>query len=676
MDKSKFSTPLSLRKIHLDDSFWKGEMELVRTEMIPYQWRTLNDQEPGADPSFCIHNFRAAAEITREKKEQGDAYQEPKYTYRGFETLPEDPAHPDPDKFYGFVFQDSDLYKWIEAAAYSLTQHPDPALEQTVDGVIDLIASAQQENGYLDTYYIINGMDKIFTNLRDHHELYCFGHLTEAAVAYHQATGKDTLLNVACRFADFIISRFGTEPGKIAGYPGHEIAEMALVRLYEETQEKKYLQLSEYFVNQRGTQPYYFDQENHPEVDQRTKIRYAYNQAHLPVREQKEAVGHAVRAMYLYSGMTDVARLSGDDSLFDACRTLWESTVREKMYVTGGVGGTAMGEAFSFPFDLPNDLAYAETCAAIGLVFFARRMLQADPDSRYADVMELALHNGVISGMALDGKSFFYVNPLQVLPEACRRDERKKHVEPVRRKWFGCACCPPNLARLVSSIGAYAYTERENTLWIHLYTGGTVEKTVGDRTVPVKISSGFPWDGRVDVTVDSSEPVSMTVAFRLPGWCGDDFALTGAQGMECREEKGYLYVTGEWSDQTRIHLDFPMKVRVLQADTRVREDAGKLCVTRGPVVYCLEQKDNGENLDLIRLKGTALFTEERSSEFGSEMVMLRAQGVRELPDESESTLYHGYRKPKTEPVSLRFIPYYAWANRGENEMTVWVRSAD
>ena len=275
MDKSKFSTPLSLRKIHLDDSFWKGEMELVRTEMIPYQWRTLNDQEPGADPSFCIHNFRAAAEITREKKEQGDAYQEPKYTYRGFETLPEDPAHPDPDKFYGFVFQDSDLYKWIEAAAYSLTQHPDPALEQTVDGVIDLIASAQQENGYLDTYYIINGMDKIFTNLRDHHELYCFGHLTEAAVAYHQATGKDTLLNVACRFADFIISRFGTEPGKIAGYPGHEIAEMALVRLYEETQEKKYLQLSEYFVNQRGTQPYYFDQENHPEVDQRTKIRYA-----------------------------------------------------------------------------------------------------------------------------------------------------------------------------------------------------------------------------------------------------------------------------------------------------------------------------------------------------------------------------------------------------------------
>lgn len=674
MDSTKFNTPLPLTQIHLEDSFWTREMELVRTEMIPYQWQTLNDRVEGADPSFCVHNFRAAAKLTREKKEQGSSFIEPKYTFRGFETLPEDPEHPDPDKFYGFVFQDSDLYKWIEAVAYSLNQHPDPELEKTADGVIDLIVSAQQENGYLDTYYIINGMDKIFTNLRDHHELYCFGHLTEAAVAYHQATEKDKLLKAACRFADFIISRFGTEPGKIHGYPGHEIAEMALVRLYGETGEKKYLELSEYFLNQRGVRPYYFDSENHPEVDKKTKIRYSYNQAHEPVREQSEAVGHAVRAMYLYSGMTDVARLTEDDSLYEACRKLWESTTREKMYVTGGVGGTAVGEAFSFPFDLPNDLAYSETCAAIGLVFFARRMLQIDPDSRYADVMELALHNGVISGMALDGKSFFYVNPLQVLPEACHKDERKRHVVPVRRKWFGCACCPPNLARLVSSIGEYAFTERDDTMWIHLYTGGTVEKKVGNRTVPVRISSGFPWDGEADVTVDTEEPVRMTLAFRIPGWCGEGFEMTGAQCKECREEKGYLYVTGEWSSKDRIHLHFPMKVRVLQADTRVREDEGRVCVTRGPIVYCLEQKDNGENLDLIRLKGTAEFTEERSSEFGSGMVMLHAAAERELPEETDTTLYHEYRKPKTEPVSLRFIPYFTWANRGENEMTVWVRA--
>lgn len=289
MDSTKFSKPISLKRIQLDDGFWKPEMELVRKEVIPYQWETLNDRVPEAAPSYCMHNFKVAARMNKEKREQGSKYQEPTYTFRGFEALPDDPRHPDDDKFYGFVFQDSDFSKWIEAVAYSLTQHPDPELEKIADGAIDIVCAAQLENGYLDTYYIINGMDKMFTNLKDHHELYCFGHLTEGAVAYYQATGKDKLLKAAMRFADFIASYFGTEEGKCKGYPGHEIAEMALVRLYEVTGDEKYKKLAEYFVNQRGTQPYYFDSEGKvTEKEKKTKIRYQYYQAHLPVRDQKD----------------------------------------------------------------------------------------------------------------------------------------------------------------------------------------------------------------------------------------------------------------------------------------------------------------------------------------------------------------------------------------------------
>ena len=475
MNKNDYTTPVSLRKVRITDSFWKNEMELVREEIIPYQWDALNDQVEGAEPSFCMRNFQVAGKQNEERKEQGEDFQEPQYTFRGFQALPEDMDHLE-DKFYGFVFQDSDFYKWVEAVAYSLTQHPDPELEKRADDAIDIVCAAQQDDGYLDTYYIINGKDKIFSNLRDHHELYCFGHLTEGAVAYYQATGKDKLLNAAKRFADYIDNYFGPEEGKCKGYPGHEIAEMALVRLYEATGEKKYLDLSYFFVNERGRRPYYFDGEDHPEKIEKgheEDLRYFYHQAHVPVRQQDEVTGHAVRGVYLYSGMADLARLYQDRELFDACEKLWDNMVSQKMYITGGIGATHLGEAFSYRYDLPNDTAYAETCAAIGLVFWARRMLQIRPDSKYADAMERALYNGVLSGMALDGRSFFYVNPLEAAPEACRFDERKFHVKPVRQKWFGCACCPPNLARLLSSIGSYAYTEKEDTLYIHLYMGSS-----------------------------------------------------------------------------------------------------------------------------------------------------------------------------------------------------------
>lgn len=695
---NKFSTPISLRNFVVADGFWKEEMELVRENVIPYQWNILNDCVEGAAPSFCMRNFKVAGKMKREKESLGDAYQEPVYTFRGFEALPEDMEHLE-DRFYGFVFQDSDFSKWIEAVAYSLMNHPDEMLEKTADEAIDLVCAAQHESGYLDTYYIINGMDKIFTNLRDHHELYCFGHLAEGAVAYYQATGKDKLLKAAMRFADFIDSRFGPGEGKCKGYPGHEIAEMALVRLYEVSGEERYLNLSRFFLDERGKRPYYWDQEQGEKPAR--EERYQYHQAHRPVREQEEAVGHAVRAMYLYAGMADVARLTGDEELWQACKRLWRSTVEEKMYITGGIGGTSIGEAFSFPYDLPNDLAYAETCASIGLIFWGRRMLEREADSSYADVMERALYNTVLGGMALDGKSFFYVNPLEVFPEACHQDERKSHVKPVRQKWFGCACCPPNLARLVSSIPSYAYTETEDTLFMHLYMSGTITKEVDESGVKTEenvrqeadnrienqgkkavfqVESGFPWNGNVAITFAGAESVEMKLAVRIPGWC-EEKQIQGIEKFSCTEEKGYYYIDGIWKPGDRIVLDFPMEPRIYQADYRVREDFGKAAVMRGPVVYCAEEVDNGKNLHLIHILPQEPIQEGNVEIQGKRYPALLVKGEKMIVEETGEdgmirkngeSLYRKYQPPKYEDVQVMLIPYFAWANRGENEMMVWM----
>ena len=683
MDKKQFSRPVDLKAVHVTDSFWHKEQEIVRTEVIPYQWEALNDRVEGAEPSYCMHNFRTAAQMMREKREKGPAYAEPSYTYRGFQAIPEDPAHPEPDKFYGYVFQDTDFSKWIEAVAYSLTQHPDSALEETADQAIDLVCAAQHESGYLDTYYIINGMDRSFTNLQDHHELYCLGHLVEGAVAYYQATGKDKLLKAACRFADCVAERFGPEDGQCKGYPGHEIAEMALVRLYEATGNERYLELSKFFLDQRGTQPYYFDQETQersayegkPCPTDTNPRRYEYYQAHMPVREQREAVGHAVRAGYLYSGMADVAKRTGDEAMYEACQRLWDSVVKEKLYITGGVGGTVYGEAFSYPFDLPSDSAYSETCAAIALAFFARRMLEIAPKAEYADVMELALYNTVLAGMALDGKSFFYVNPLEVNPVACARDRRLGHVKPVRRKWFGCACCPPNIARLVSSVAAYAYTENDDTLWTHLYMGSSVTKQVGAQTVRLETTSEMPWQGRAGMTVHIQEPVTCTLAFRIPGWCGKP-SVTAPEGIERADRDGYCYLTGRWQDGDAVALEFPMEVHIIAADPRVRENVGKAAVIRGPITFCAEEADNGGDLHLYRLDLDRRDRIETVMEDlqGFSVMTLRVPVLKENAATASDALYSAYQPPVQEQGQLRLIPYFTWANRGEGEMRVWLRT--
>ena len=695
------SRPMDLKNVKVRDSFWKQEMELVRKEVIPYQWEALNDRVEGAAPSFCMRNFKVAGKITKARKEQGESYKEKVWPLNTFETLPEDMEHME-DRFYGFLFQDSDFSKWIEAVAYSLTQHPDEELERLADGAIDIVCAAQQENGYLDTYYIINDMSKVFTNLRDNHELYCFGHLTEGAVAYYQATGKDKLLNAARRFANYIDERFGPEEGKCKGYPGHEIAEMALMRLYEVTGEEKYRQLAEFFINQRGTRPYYFDGE-HPETVKKgheDELRNHYHQAHLPVREQSEAVGHAVRAVYLYSGMADVARVDGDKALYDACLRLWDNITQKKLYVTGGIGGTHLGEAFSFNYDLPNDTAYSETCAAIGLVFFARRMLEIKAERRFAEVMERALYNTVLAGMALDGKSFFYVNPLEVYPKACHEDARKFHVKPVRQKWFGCACCPPNIARLVSSLAAYAYTENEDTLFAHLYVGGSVEKYIGDACMSFEVTTDMPWEGNVGYTCTNEVEVHGTLAIRVPEW-SRTFRISGVTGEldenTAELKDGYIYITRNWAKGDSVKLELSMEPEFICANTAVREDINKTAIRRGPFIYCLEEADNGSGLHTLSMCAEAKPEEFTMNIGGTDVVALRIAGRRLVVSENCNSvnavkacdsgntagaadseaenvqpLYSTLKKPEYKDVSLTFIPYYTWANRGEGEMCVWV----
>lgn len=668
MDSKAITHSISLKQIRITDEFWKKKADLVRNTVIPYQWEALNDRVRDAEPSYCMHNYRVAGKINERKQKDTD-FKQLIYTTNGVCVWPQDPGTLD-ERFYGYVFQDSDFSKWIEAVAYSLLQHPDPELERTADEAIEIVCAAQQPDGYLDTFYIINDIRKRFTNLRDNHELYCFGHLAEGAVAYYEATGKDRLLQAACRYANCIASHLGSEPDKLHGYPGHEIAEMALARLYEATGEERYLNLGLYFINERGKQPYYYDQEETFTATSEETLRYQYQQAHLPVRCQREAVGHAVRAVYLYSGMADYARLTQDEGLKEACRNIWEDIVQRKIYITGGLGATHIGEAFSFAYDLPNDTAYAETCASVGMVFFARRMLELEPDSSYADIMEWELYNIVLSGMGLDGTSFFYVNPLEVVPESCHKDKRKAHVKPIRQKWFSCACCPPNLARLISSVGGYVFTEREDTAFIHLYIGCRFEKKLKSGHASISLQSGFPWDGHVKIQVDCDTAQEFTLALRIPGWCRD-YKIMGIGDAQTVVDKGYLYVRKVWESDT-MEVEFPMEARILDADTRVRENIGKAAVMRGPLVYCLEEADNGRDLHLLKMDAESLFQTKRRYISSEPVVILKAKGWRQKKSESQA-LYKIHEQAEFEETMLTWIPYYTWSNRIEGEMQVWTR---
>lgn len=636
--------PLDLRSVRIHDPFWGAYQQKVVEQVLPYQWEALNDRIPGAEKSHCMHNFRVAAGV-----QEG-----------GFE---------------GFAFQDSDLAKWIEAVGYALTLRPDPALERIADEAIDLVVSAQQGDGYLDTYYIINGLGKRFTNLKDNHELYCFGHMLEGAIAYYEATGKDKLLNAMIRFADCIDAHFGPQEGKCKGYDGHEVAEMALMRLYSLTGNEKHLKLAKFFIDQRGQWPLYFQEESKKHGNgfhwENSPFGYQYYQAGKPVREQTAAEGHAVRAVYLYSGMADVAKATEDEELYHVTRRIWDNLVGRRMYITGSIGSSEHGESFTYDYDLPNDTVYAETCAAIGLVFFARRMLEIQPRAEYADVMEKALYNGIISGMSLDGRSFFYVNPLEVVPEACQSDHLRRHVKITRQKWFGCACCPPNLARLLASIGAYAYTARADTLFMHLYMGSDVRVELNGKPFHLEVLSGFPWRG--DVTITVKEGGEGTLALRIPGWCRAYALRVNGAPLTPDIQDGYALLRRCWAPGDTLTLSFAMPVTLMEANPRVREDAGKLAVMRGPMVYCLEEADNGPELHLLRLRRDAAFTEAYRPDLLGGIVTLLVQGERlSAVDSDEGALYRPAGEERYEKTTLTFIPYFAWANRAPGEMRVWV----
>ena len=640
-------SPFPLGKIQIEDKFWKEYMELVREHVIPYQWEALNDRIPDAQPSHCIENFRVASE-----QQEGT--------------------------FQGMVFQDSDVYKWLEAVAYSLTWHKDEELEKTADETIDLIGAAQQPDGYLDTYYIINGLEKRFTNLMDNHELYCFGHMTEAAVAYYRATGKRKFLDIAIKYAECIAGCLGTEEGKIPGYPGHEVAEMALAALYEVTRDEKHLKLAKYFIDQRGQAPLFFEEECKKNGNtcfwDDSYMKKQYYQAGKPVREQDKAEGHAVRAVYLYSGMAEVASKTEDKELFEACRKLWDNITQKQMYVTGAIGATEHGEAFSFDYDLPNDTVYGETCAAIGLIFFARRMFEITKDSRYADVMEQALYNGVISGMSLDGKSFFYVNPLEVEPEACLKDYNKRHVKPERQKWFGCACCPPNVARLLSSIGGYAFEESPDSLYMNLFVGGKLQTVKDGKENQITVETRYPWAGQIKITVENKEDSTFALALRIPGWCQSYSLKVNKEPQEYSRNQGYAMLERTWKNGDEVLLTLDMPVQLVEANPLVREDLGKVAVTRGPLVYCLEETDNGKNLSGIYLEEDADFAIKEEPELLKGIVTIETQGKKvSQKGWNGETLYRTYQGKNYDPCSLKFIPYYAWTNRGVGEMTVWVK---
>ena len=628
--------PVALRDVQVADGFFSRYADLVREEVIPYQWEALNDRIPGAEKSGCLRNFRIAA-----GQEAGE--------------------------FTGMVFQDSDIGKWLEAVAYSLTTHPDAALERTADEVIELLEAAQREDGYLDTYFIVKDPKNRWKCLRDCHELYCAGHLLEGAVAYWQATGKDRFLNVMRRYVDYIATVFGRGEGQMRGYPGHEEIELALCKLYDVTGEKKYLDLAAYFIDERGRDPKYFLEELKTRGDAfhwegNDAQGMEYFQSHAPVREQTEAVGHAVRAVYLYSGMADVAMRTGDEGLLEACRRLYRNIADKRLYVTGAIGSTYIGEAFTFDYDLPNDTAYAETCASVGLIFFMKRMLEADGAAEYGDMMERALYNTVLAGMAMDGKSFFYVNPLEVFPEADEKDPSKRHVKTVRQKWFACACCPPNVARLLADLGSYIYRRKGSAVTADLFIGSRLALPGGAELIQ---TSEVPFGGKVTFTLRGAAQ-GFSLRVRCPEW---------AEGVTCtapcRKENGYIAIQKDWQDGDSVTLVFGMEPRRIYANPLVRQDAGKVCLMRGPLVYCLEEADNGANLHLLRLPEGEPVEAVRGEGALFGMTLLRAKGRRFVPHGSR--LYAPDRQGREEEARLTFVPYFAWGNRDKGEMAVYVR---
>lgn len=572
--------------------------------------------------------------------------------------------------FEGIFFNDSDVHKLVEAASYTLQTHPNPVWEAELDEVIDTIAKSQQADGYLNSYFTLVEPEKKWQNLGMMHELYCAGHLFEAAVAHYQATGKEKLLNVACQFADLIDNTFG--PGKRDGLPGHQGIELALVKLARATNETRYMSLAEYFVTKRGHRPSVFEKElENPDLPgglgaykhhytRDDKFEGTYSQAHLPIQEQTECVGHAVRAMYLYAGAADIAQETGDAGITKALDALWDN-VGKRLYITGGVGPSGHNEGFTQDYELPNFSAYAETCASIGLIFWAHRMFMLKGESRYIDVIETALYNGALSGISLDGKDFFYQNPL------ASRGGRHRHA------WFGCACCPPNIARLLGSLGQYIYAQSENDLWINLYVGGTASATVADN-VPMKITqeTEYPWMGDVKITVSPEKSAKFALNLRIPEWCNHfDVHINREVYKATTETNGYISIDRQWKPNETVELSLDMPVERIYAHPNVRDNLGRSALRRGPLVYCFEDVDNQDGaFETLSLVDDAAVEAVYDSDLLGGITFLRGTGTTFDVADWESNLY--LQRPIPKHLEYTAVPYYAWCNRGAGQMAVWV----
>lgn len=616
---------------------------LLCDTVAPFQEDVLNDRVEGVAQSHAIDNFRNAADLLRTGEKTGE--------------------------FFGMVFQDSDVAKWIEAAAYSLLIKPDAQLESRIDALCDLIAGAQEADGYLDTYYTLTDPERKVTNLLEGHELYCAGHMMEASVALYEATGNRKLLSVMEKNADFWYRHFITEGAE--GYPGHPEIELALMRLWRATGNERYKELAEHFINVRGVDPDFYIKEKEKRdwrIWGNDPADREYQQSHRPVREQPDAVGHAVRAAYLYTAMADIASVTKEFELTEACFRLFESISRRRMYITGGIGSTVHGEAFSTDYDLPNDTVYAETCASIALIFFASKMLKLKRDGHFADVMERAFYNTVLAGIELDGTKFFYVNPLEVIPGSSGVIRTHRHDLPRRPGWFPCACCPPNVARLLTSVSKYLWDREDGVLYSNMFAAGKL--TLSD--VEIEVETAYPFGDTVQYTVLSGET---RLAVHIPAFTLKNYTVS----MPGEYKDGYYYLNVREGDVIELKLDMSPKMN--RANIRVARDSGLGAVTVGPVVYCAEGVDNGGEVFSFSADASSLRLNcETAAEIGGfacaaaddlgKVFTVSVKGTRLVPDDPDALYFTDeYREEESE---LKLIPYFMWGNRGINQMRVWI----
>ena len=624
-------SPVRFTDVAIEGDFWRERLETVLTRTIPIQYEQLRSN--GILESLTIPKPTPPLRIPRGA--HGLSMQ---------------------------VFWDSDVGKWIEAASYALAHRRDPAIEARIDEITEWLAQAQLPDGYLNGWFLGREPDRRWTNLRDYHELYCAGHLLEGAIAYAQATGRHRLLDVLCRYVDHIAQVFGRGPQQKRGYCGHPEIELALVKLYRATGTRKYLDLAAYFIDERGQgAPHYFDVEARARGEDPGRYwfrNYEYSQSHKPVREQDKVVGHAVRAMYLYSAMADLALELDDAALRKASEALWRDVTSKRMYVTAGIGPSESNEGFTQDYDLPNDTAYAETCASVALIFWAQH---AAPRRRRPVCRRPALYNGALSGLSRDGSHYLYQNPLA---------SDGSHA---RWRWHPCPCCPMNVARLVASVGGYFYSTGADAVAVHLYGDSTASLELGERPVRVIQKSDYPWDGKVRITIEPEGPLRFMLRVRIPGWArGATLAVNGEPCASAQAVNGYVDLDRTWNPGDQVDLELPMAVQRIHAHPLVQADVGRVSLRRGPLIYCVEQADHPAGaVGLLRLPASSELKFEKREDLFDGIVTVVADVEAATADPATDPLYTS-DPVATRPARLTAVPYFLWNNRGANAMCVWL----